>query len=287
MKKPLITLYTPGNRPEFIEKAAKYDPDAIIIDLEDAVPVQLKEKTRYEVADILPHFNMACLVRINNEIGLMEDDIHAMVSEHVYGIVLPMAESVESIKKVDKMITTLENKLNLKKNIIKLLLLIETSKGVLRCYDLISAADRVESVIFGSAEDADLQRDLRCSWSIEGTELLYARSKTLLEARAAELDYVLDGAFSDIKNDDALMKDCLLSRRLGYDGRTLIHPRQIDIARKAYLPEKDEIEYYVKLIEEFEVALAQGLAAIQYEGKLIDYAMYKKAKKLIELYADE
>lgn len=287
MKKPLITLYTPGNRPEFFEKAAKYNPDAIIIDLEDAVPVHLKEKTRFEIAEILPHLNMGCLVRINNEPDFIEDDINAVVSEHIYGIILPMAETVESIKSVDEMITALEKEKNLKKNTIKLLLLIETAKGVLRCYDLISAAARVESVIFGSAEDADLQRDLRCSWSIEGTELMYARSKTLLEARAAGLDYVLDGAFSDIKNNDALMQDCLLSRRLGYDGRTLIYPKQIDIAREAYLPKKNEIEYYTKLIEAFDLAIEKGLAAITYQGKLIDYAMYKKAKKLVELYANE
>lgn len=284
MKKPLITLYTPGNRPEFIEKAAKYHPDAIIIDLEDAVPVHLKEKTRSEVADILPQLNIECLVRINNEPSLLEEDLSALVSGHIYGIVLPMAETVESIKEVDSIMTQLENKQGLPPNAIKLLLLIETAKGVLRCYDLISAADRVESVVFGSAEDADLQRDLRCAWSIEGTELMYARSKTLLEARAAGLEYVLDGAFSDIKNDDALFKDCTLSKRLGYDGRTLIHPGQIETARKAYLPKEEEIEYYKKLIEQFDLAVAQGLAAIKYEGKLIDYAMYKKAKTLIELY---
>ena len=284
MKKPLITLYTPGNRPEFIEKASKYNPDAIIIDLEDAVPIDLKEKARLEIADIIPRLEVDCLVRVNSEPEYLEEDLKAVVSRHIYGIVLPMAETVASIKKVDGILTVLEKERNLPPNSIKLLLLIETAQGVLRCFELASAASRVDTVAFGSAEDGDLQRDLRCSWSIEGTELLYARSKVLLEARAAGLEYVLDGAFSDIKDDEAIRKDCILSKRLGYDGRTLIHPKQLAIAREAYLPDAEELNYYRRLVGAFEEAVEKGLAAISFEGKLVDYAMYKKAQKVCELY---
>jgi citrate lyase subunit beta/citryl-CoA lyase len=139
----------------------------------------------------------------------------------------------------------------------------------------------VDTVIFASAEDGDLQRDLKCSWSVEGIELLYARSKVLLDARAAGLKYVLDGAFSDIKNDDALRKDCILSKRLGYDGRTLIHPKQLSIAREAYLPTPQELEYYKRLVVAFKEAESKGLAAISFEGRLVDYAMYRKAKEFL------
>ena len=284
MKRPLITLYTPGNRREFIEKAAKYSPDAIIIDLEDAVPIDLKEKARWEVADIIPQLEVQCLVRVNSEPEYLEEDLKSVVSKHIYGLVIPKAETVELIKKVDGILNILEKERNLPSNSIKLLLLIETAQCVLRCFEVISAAPRVETVVFGSAEDGDLQRDLRCSWSIEGTEMLYARSKVLLDARAAGLQYVLDGAFSDIKNEEALRKDCMLSKRLGYDGRTLIHPGQLSIAREAYLPGPQELEYYRKLVGAFEEAEAKGLAAISFEGKLVDYAMYKKAKKVLELY---
>lgn len=281
MHYPLITLYTPGNRREFVEKAKKYNPDAIIVDLEDSVPVHLKEKAREEMAAFIPQLGVDCLVRVNGEPQYLEADLTAVVSGHIYGIVLPKADSVELVKRVDGILSRLEKERHLPPDSIRLLLLIETALCVQRCYEVASAASRVDTVIFGSAEDADLQRDLKCAWSIEGTEMLYARSKVLLDARAAGLKYVLDGAFSDIKNDEALRKDCTLSKRLGYDGRTLIYPRQLAVAREVYLPSPEELDYYGRLIRAFEEAEAGGLAAVSFDGKLVDYAMYKKAKALL------
>ena len=103
----------------------------------------------------------------------------------------------------------------------------------------------------------------------------------LLEARAAKLPYVLDGAFSDIEDRDALRADCTLSRRLGYDGRTLIHPAQIPVARAAYALPEEEIAHYRKAVEEFEAAEKRGEASIQVDGRMIDYAMYKQAKSVL------
>ena len=281
MKRPLMTLYTPGNRKEFVEKAVKYNPDAIIVDLEDAVPIDLKERVRWEVAELIPTLDVPCLVRINSEPHYLEEDLKAVVSRHIYGVVLPKAESVQLIRTVDDILNSLEKERSLPSNSIRLLLLIETALCVERCFEVASAAARVDTVIFASAEDGDLQRDLKCSWSVEGIELLYARSKVLLDARAAGLKYVLDGAFSDIKNDDALRKDCILSKRLGYDGRTLIHPKQLSIAREAYLPTPQELEYYKRLVVAFKEAESKGLAAISFEGRLVDYAMYRKAKEFL------
>jgi citrate lyase subunit beta/citryl-CoA lyase len=281
MKRPLMTLYTPGNRREFVEKAAKYNPDAIIVDLEDAVPIDLKERVRWEVAELIPTLAVQSLVRINSEPQYLEEDLKAVVSKHIYGVILPKAESVQLIRSVDDILNRLEKERHLPSNSVKLLLLIETALCVERCFEVASAASRVDSVVFASAEDGDLQRDLKCSWSVEGTEMLYARSKVLLDARAAGLKYVLDGAFSDIKNDDALRKDCLLSKRLGYDGRTLIHPKQLAIAREVYLPTPQELEYYKRVVAAFKEAESKGLAAISFEGRLVDYAMYRKAKEFL------
>ncbi len=281
MTNPLLTLYTPGTKPDLMRKAAQYNPDAIIIDLEDTVPVQLKAQTRGEVAALMPELDVPMLVRINSEPENCEDDLKAIVSQHLYAVVYPMAEDVATVQHVDGIITGLERERGLKPNSIKLILLIETARGVVRCFDMASAATRIESVAFGSAEDADLQRDLKCAWSAEGTEMLYARSKVLLDSRAAHLPYVLDGAFSDIGNDDALRADCVLSKRLGYDGRTLVHPRQIAVAREAYAPSAKETAYYTKVVAAFEEAEAKGIAAIKVDGKLIDYAMYKMAKAFI------
>jgi citrate lyase subunit beta / citryl-CoA lyase len=281
MKRPLITLYTPGNRRDFVEKAAKYNPDAIIVDLEDSVAIDVKEKVRWEVAEYIPKLGIQCIVRVNSEPEYLEEDLKAVVSRHIYGVILPKADSVQLIRTVDDILTGLEKERNLPANSMKLLLLIETALCVVKCFEVATAAPRVDTVIVGSAQDADLQRDLKSDWSIEGTEMLYARSKVLCDARAAGLKYVLDGAFSDIKNDENLRKDCILSKRLGYDGRTLIHPKQLAIAREVYLPSPQEVEYYTRLVAAFKESEAKGVGAVSFEGKLVDYAMYKKALAFI------
>ena len=277
MTYPLITLYVPGTRPELIEKAARCEPDAVIIDLEDTVPTDRKNQVRQDITDILPEVGLPALIRVNNDPDFLEADVKAMVNEHVYGLFLPKAEDPAQMKQVDAMMTQVERERELEADSVKLMPMMETALGVVRCYELASAAGRIETVSFGSAEDGDLQGDLHSAWSLEGTELLYARSKVLLDARAARLPYVLDGAFSDIKNDEALRADCQLSRRLGYDGRTLIHPQQVPVARDAYAASAEELDYYRRLIDAFEAAEASGSAAISLDGKLVDYAMYKKA----------
>lgn len=281
MQAPLISLYVPGSRPELIEKAAKYGPDAILIDLEDAVAIDRKESARHEVSELIPSLSLPVLVRVNSEPEYLEKDLTAVVSSHLYGVALPMAEGADAVHNADTIIAGLERERGLPPDAIKLIPLIETALGVHRCFEIATAASRVESVAFGSAEDGDLQRDLKAAWSVEGTELLYGRSKVLLEARAAKLPYVLDGAFSDIGNEDALRADCRLSKRLGYDGRTLIHPSQVAPAREMYMPSPEEVAYYRRLVAAFEEAEAAGRGAIALEGKLVDYAMYKKAQALL------
>lgn len=277
-KRPLITLYTPGNRIDLIEKAGRFDPDGIVIDFEDAVPIEMKSKVRQDISEFLPKLQTLALVRVNSEPQFLEDDLTAVVSEHIYGVGLPMAETVEQVENADRMITRLERERGLEPDSVKLLLLIETAKGVAKCFDVCSAASRVESVVFGSAEDGDLQRDLHCAFSVDGPEMNYSRSRVLVEARAAGLPYVLDGAWSGIQDLDGLRAECEISKRIGYDGRTLIYPKHIAIAREAYAPDPGEIDYYTRLLEAFQKAEKEGQAAITFEGKLVDYAMYKKAK---------
>lgn len=278
MSDPLITLYVPGGRPELIEKAAKYNPDALIIDLEDTVPPPLKAETRTNIAKLIPDLKSPALVRVNNDPDYLDDDLTQIASDKIIGIVLPMIDNAETVRHVDAKLAEAEQAKGLREGTVKIILQIESALGVMRTYELATASSRVISVTFGSAEDGDLQRDLQASWSADGPELLYARSRVLLEARAAKLPFVLDGAFSDIKNLDSFRRDCEISKRLGYDGRTLIHPGQFEIAREVYSLNESQANHYREVVEAFEAAEKRGEAAIQVGGKLIDYAMYKQAK---------
>ena len=153
-----------------------------------------------------------------------------------------------------------------------------------RCFDLITASPRVASTCIGVARDGDLQTDLGCGWSIEGTELLYARSKVLLDTRAAGKAWPLDGVFSDLNDETGLIKDSQLSARLGYVGRTVIHPKQIAPVRAAYAVSASDVAYYERVVSEFEAVEKTGTAAaITVNGRLVDYAMYQRAKRVLEL----
>jgi citrate lyase subunit beta/citryl-CoA lyase len=161
--------------------------------------------------------------------------------------------------------------------------MIESALGVYRCYDMLRASPRVATACIGGARDGDLQTDLGCSWSIEGTELMYARSKVLLDTRAAGKLYPLDGVYSDLEDEAGLRQDSRLSARLGYVGRTVIHPKQITPVREAYAVQEADVAYYREVVAEFEAAEKAGHAAIVVAGKLVDYAMYARAKRVLAL----
>ena len=161
--------------------------------------------------------------------------------------------------------------------------MIESARGVLFAYQIATAAQRVASLCLGGAEDGDLQTDLGCAWSIDGPELLYARQHTLLAARAARIEFPLDGVFANVRDEEGFVRDTTLSRRLGYRGRTVIHPGQIEPANRLYSPSEQEIEYYRRVLEAFDAAVAQGSASTTVDGKMIDYAMAANARRVIGL----
>ena len=226
-------------------------------------------------------------VRVNGaQTGLLADDLAAVVRPGLNAILLPKVESVEEVRDTDAAIAGHEKTHGMQAGSAEIILQIESALGVHRCYDLIKASKRVGGTCIGVAQDGDLQTDLGCSWSVEGTELLYARSKVLLETRAAGPDICpIDGVFSALSDEAALIQDTRLSARLGYIGRTVIHPKQIAPVKQAYAIPVEQVTYYSKVVTEFEAALKTGAAAIVIEGKLVDYAMYQRAQRVLAVAA--
>jgi len=199
-------------------------------------------------------------------------------------ILLSKAENVEDVQKTAAALERNESQHGMKQGSVEIILQIENALGVYNCFNLIKASPRVAATCFGSARDGDLQTDLGCSWSIEGTELLYARSKVLLDTRAAGSHiHPLDGVFSDLNDETGLIADSRLSARLGYIGRTVIHPKQIAPVKGAYAVPELEVAYYQKVVVEFAAAEKAGTAAIAVDGKLVDYAMAQRARRVLEL----
>ena len=271
-------------------KALESGADAVILDLEDSVPVAAKVEARAMVAKAIDGAaaagaGPAVFVRTNAAAtGMLADDLVAVVRPGLAAIVMAKVETVEEVRTAAAAIDGMEAGAKLQAGSVEIILSIESALGVHRCYDLVMASPRVASACFGSARDGDLQSDLGCSWSIEGTELLYARSKVLLDTRAAGRKYPLDGVYSDLGDEQGLFQDSRLSARLGYVGRAVIHPKQIVPVRRAYAVPEQEVIYYQRVVSEFEAVEKTGVAAaITVDGKLVDYAMYQRAKRVLEL----
>jgi citrate lyase subunit beta/citryl-CoA lyase len=270
-------------------KALESSADAVILDLEDSVPIAAKADARSLVAKAIDGAVAAAgpsiFVRTNgSSTGLLTDDLAAVVRPGLNAVMLPKVESVEEVQALAGALDRYEVAAGMKPQTVAIVLQIESALGVYRCFDLIKSSSRVASTCLGSARDGDLQTDLGCGWSLEGTELLYARSKVLLDTRAAGHDvYPLDGVFADLNDEAGLVEDSRLSARLGYVGRTVIHPKQIDPVRRAYAVSAAEVAYYQKVVVEFEALERSGTAAITVDGKLVDYAMYQRAKRVLEL----
>lgn len=288
--KPIRTaLFAPGSKDRVMAKALESGADAVILDLEDSVAISAKPEARKLVAALIDSVATGgkaapCIfVRTNSPAtGMLEDDLAAVVRPGLDAIFLPKGETVAEVKACAAMLDKFESVKGMKPGSVKICLMIESSLGIYNCYELIMASSRVTATCIGSARDGDLQTDLGCAWSIEGTELLYAKSKVLCDTRAAGA-YPLDGVFSDISDEAGLIQDSMLSARLGFLGRTPIHPKQIAPIRKAYAVPEAEVIYYTRVVTEFEAAEKTGVAAITIEGKLVDYAMYQRAKQVLAL----
>lgn len=278
-------LYVPANRDKFLEKSLGLPADALLFDIEDSVPAAEKENARAGVKAYAPKVTgPEVWVRINGmETGFAEADLDAVIGvKNLTGIFLPKVESRGEVVKWDAMIDKLEAARGIPHGATKLVLSIESALGVLNAYDMAQGAKRVVSSVFGGAQDGDLNTDLGCTFSIDGPEMMHARCHTLLCARAARFESPLDGVYANVRDPDGFAKDTALSRRLGFRGRKLIHPSQIEPCNRLYAPSQQELDYYSRVLEAFDKAVAQGSASTTVDGKMIDEAMAKAARRVLD-----
>lgn len=277
-------LFVPGHRDRMIEKAPGAGADGLLYDLEDSVPAQDRQTARGMLREALGGARtLPRYVRVNGIADAGRDetaaDLDAVVLGDVDGIVLPKAQSADDIVWTASEIDRLENARGLDAGAFEIVPMIESALGVEFAYDILTASPRVSSVIIGSAQDGDLQTDLGADWSPEGTELLYARSRILLAARAAGIEHPLDGVFLGLDDEEGLIRDSENARRLGYRGKTVIHPRQIEPVHNVFSPSEKELAYYRDMIAAFDEA---GENAFNFRGKMIDRAMIRKARGLLD-----
>jgi citrate lyase subunit beta/citryl-CoA lyase len=279
-------LFVPGSRPDRVDKALNAGADMIIIDLEDAVPLALKEETRSKVREkVLEHGGRKIIVRVNAiGSGFCQGDLDEVMVKSLGCVMLPKVESPEQIREINRRLVHLEEERGMDSGAVSIIPLIESASGVQNIYPILSEKTepaRVLTVAFGAA---DYSLDLGIEITRQGSELNYPRSRIAVACRAAQVEPPLDTPFMiDLKDTQGLKADAMRAKQMGFQGKLCIHPNQIHPCHAIFSPTKEEIQHAEKVIQAFEEAEAQGVAAIQLDGKFIDYPVVERARRILKI----
>lgn len=275
-------MFVPGNRERFLEKSAELPVDAVILDLEDGVAPSTKELARVQISAALRagRISAAKYLRINQSgTPWFEADLDEVVQPGLDGVCVPKVESVDDILEVSSRLDVIEARQGMEPGATRLLLAIESAIGLIRAPELAAASPRVSSMMLG-AEDFALDVGLSPLRENEARELLYARSAVVIAAKSAHV-LAIDGVFPDFADLDGLREDAGQARRLGFDGKTLFHPGQIEEINRLFSPTDDEIAYAREVVAAFDEAFARGDGAVAVRGQLVDLPIVKRAQNFL------
>ncbi len=265
-------LFAPAVRPDLLRKMPRTGADAIVIDLEDATPPEAKDTGRAEmrsaVADLAGQ--LPVLVRVNDDTTPWhDDDLDSLPTEGLAGIVVP---KIETIAGLDSLAARLADRgLNM-----PVIGGVETALGVADARSLL-AHDVISAGYFGAE---DFVADLGGVRTASNDEVAYARAQIALAGRLANVT-VIDQIVADFTDDDRCRRECLEARAMGYGGKLCIHPSQVSIANAAFLPSSEEIDRARRLLEAYDVAKAQGVASVAFEGQMVDEPVAVQARRVL------
>ncbi len=276
-------LFLPGNNPNMLINGNCLGSDAVIFDLEDAVSPAEKDAARILVRNTMRYMDFGgCekIVRINSiDTAFWESDIDEILPWKPDLIMLPKTGSARDVQTVDAYMTKVEERLGMEQNTVGLMPLIETALGVENAFSIASAAERVQALFLGAE---DLTADLQCKRTKEGREIEYARTRLVVAARAAGVD-VYDTPFTDVNDDEGIVKDAQLAKALGFTGKASISPRHVMVINQTFSPTLKEIDYAYEVMEAISLAKQQGKGAIALHGKMVDAPIVARAERTIAM----
>jgi citrate lyase beta subunit len=279
-------MFVPGHRQRMIDKGLGLNADAIMLDIEDGVAPDEKDTARKNIAESLGRAKTpgspARYVRIN-AIGhaRMEADLEAVVRPGLEGLVCPKVDTAEEVRQIDAILDDKEPMNKLDKGSVRLLIAVESPKGLLNAPAIAAASSRIAGIIFG-AEDFGREIGLPAVREGEARDLLYARSAIVIAAAAAHVQSV-DGVWVDLNDSAGLLGFAKQSRQLGFSGMSCIHPSQIDAINATFSPTAEEIDYCRKVLQAFEEANARGDGSIALGGQLIDRPIVERARRTMDM----
>lgn len=274
-------LYVPGNMPSMLQNIPLFQCDAVQVDLEDAVPLAEKDAARILVRRYLDNYkqrNKEVLVRINGlDTKWALDDLKTVLPGIPDGIRLPKADSPDIVERLDTLLTEYEEELGLDVGHFKILPSIETAMGVINAVFTARASSRLIGLAFG-AEDYTATMEIERTKT--GEELFNARMNVLWAAKAAGIQ-ALDSIFADVNDMDALRRETELIKKLGFTGKSLVNPRQIDVVHEVFAPKQSEIDYALQVMDAIKRAREMGTGVISLKGKMIDRPVVVRAARVL------
>ena len=270
-------------KPGLIKDPYIYKPDSIMLDLEDAVAEKEKDAARYSLYHALQEIDyrgVERVVRINGlDSEFWQEDIRAAVAGGADSIRIPKTESAEDVKMVEQAVRAAEEEFHIESGRTLIMAAIESAKGVMNCLDICEASER----LFGIAlSGGDYTKDLQTHITGTGVELMGARQHMIIAARAAGVQ-CFDTVYTDLDDMDGFRKDVETIHAMGFDGKSIINPRQISIVHDIYTPKEKDIIFAEKVVKELDAKSALGIGVFTVDGKMIDIAFYDGAKRTIEL----
>jgi citrate lyase subunit beta/citryl-CoA lyase len=275
-------LFIPGSNAAMLSTAFVYRPDSIMFDLEDAVSLREKDSARllvYHALQLTAYRGIESVVRINpldTPYGLK--DLEAAVRGGAEIIRLPKTDCAEDIHRLEREVERIERECGREVGSTKLMAAIESASGVVNAVSIATASARMDSIAlagFDYVVDMQTQRG-------DGSELFYARCALLHAARAAKID-AFDVVFSDVNDDEGFLKEANFAKHLGFNGKSLINPRQIELLHQAYAPTTEELRKAERVVEAAEAAEREGLGVVSLNGKMVDAPVVLNAQRILAL----
>ena len=276
-------MFLNAQKPGLIKDPHIYKPDSIMLDLEDAVAENQKDAARfslYHALQEIDYHGVERVVRINGlDTPYWKEDIRCSVAGGCAAIRIPKTESANDVKLVEEAIDSAEKEFGRPGGSVLIMAAIESARGVMKALDICEASER----LFGIAlSGGDYTKDLQTHITGTGIELMGARQNLVIAARAAGVQ-CFDTVYTDLNNMEGFRQDVETIHLMGFDGKSIINPRQIGIVHEIYTPSEKDIIVAEKVVKEIDAKKAQGIGVFTVDGKMVDIAFYDGAKRTIEL----
>ncbi len=275
-------MFVPGNNPAMMQDAFIYHPDSIMLDLEDSVSMAEKDAARllvHHALKTIDYGNTEMVVRVNPlNTPYGKKDVEAVVKAGVHVIRMPKTETADEIRELEAEIEKVETELGCLGRT-QIMAAIESTLGVVNAYEIATASKRMMGIALGAE---DYCANLKAQRTPDGMELLMARQTIVVAARAAGID-ALDTVYSNLNDMETFRKEVELIKTLGFDGKSIINPRQIEIINDVFTPKEKDIQKSLTIIAAIKEAEKRGSGVIAVNGKMVDRPVVLRAQRTIDL----